>query len=88
MPASCITMKPEPDELELAIRARGGDAEALAELTERLRLSLFALAYAELGAMMPDTGGQYVYLREAYGPLGGFISARALRCRKNLGSCG
>lgn len=32
-------------------------------------LSYFgALAYAELGAMMPDTGGQYVYLREAYGP--------------------
>src|SRR5260370_149181 len=32
-------------------------------------LSYFgALAYAELGAMMPATGGQYVYLREAYGP--------------------
>src|SRR5258708_28990328 len=32
-------------------------------------LSYFgALAYAELGAMMPETGGQYVYLREAYGP--------------------
>jgi APA family basic amino acid/polyamine antiporter len=31
-------------------------------------LSLFgALAYAELGAMMPATGGQYVYIREAYG---------------------
>jgi APA family basic amino acid/polyamine antiporter len=41
-------------------------------------LSFFgALAYAELGAMMPDTGGQYVYLREAYGPLGGFISGWA-----------
>ena len=33
-------------------------------------LSFFgALAYAELGAMLPATGGQYVYLREAYGPL-------------------
>jgi APA family basic amino acid/polyamine antiporter len=32
-------------------------------------LSLFgAFAYAELGAMMPATGGQYVYLREAFGP--------------------
>ncbi len=37
-------------------------------------LSFFgALAYAELGAMMPDTGGQYVYLREAYGPLCAFL---------------
>ncbi len=32
-----------------------------------------ALAYAELGAMIPATGGQYVYLREAYGPLVGFL---------------
>jgi len=38
-------------------------------------LSYFgALAYAELGAMMPATGGQYVYLREAYGPLCAFVS--------------
>src|ERR1019366_4170661 len=37
-------------------------------------LSYFgALAYAELGAMMPATGGQYVFLREAYGPLFGFL---------------
>jgi len=32
-----------------------------------------ALAYAELGAMMPDSGGQYVYLREAYGPFTAFV---------------
>src|ERR1700722_250922 len=38
-------------------------------------LSFFgALAYAELGAMMPFTGGQYVYLREAFGPLCAFLS--------------
>ncbi len=36
-----------------------------------------ALAYAELGAMLPATGGQYVYLREAYGPLVGFLSGWA-----------
>jgi APA family basic amino acid/polyamine antiporter len=37
-------------------------------------LSFFAaLAYAELGAMLPATGGQYVFLREAYGPLWGFL---------------
>ncbi len=41
-------------------------------------LSFFgALAYAELGAMIPATGGQYVYLREAYGPLLGFLSGWA-----------
>ena len=33
-----------------------------------------ALAYAELGVMMPATGGQYVYLREAYGPCCAFVS--------------
>jgi len=32
-----------------------------------------ALTYAELGAAMPEAGGQYVYLREAYGPLSGFL---------------
>src|SRR5262249_27106454 len=31
------------------------------------------LSYAELAAMMPHAGGQYVYLREAYGPLWGFL---------------
>jgi basic amino acid/polyamine antiporter, APA family len=37
-------------------------------------LSYFgALAYAELGAMMPATGGQYVYLREAYGSACAFL---------------
>src|SRR5262245_24140786 len=28
-----------------------------------------ALSYGELAAMMPNAGGQYVYLRQAYGPL-------------------
>lgn len=41
-------------------------------------LSFFgALAFAELGAMMPATGGAYIYLREAYGPLLGFLSGWA-----------
>ena len=34
---------------------------------------LGALAYGELAAMMPRAGGQYVYLREAYSPLLGFL---------------
>src|SRR5438034_4506091 len=32
-----------------------------------------ALSYGELAAMMPAAGGQYVYLREAYSPLWGFL---------------
>ena len=32
-----------------------------------------ALACAELGAAIPATGGQYVFLREVYGPVGGFL---------------
>ena len=32
-----------------------------------------ALSYGELAAMMPEAGGQYVYLREALGPLWGFL---------------
>jgi basic amino acid/polyamine antiporter, APA family len=32
-----------------------------------------ALSYGELAAMMPHAGGQYVYLREAYNPLVGFL---------------
>lgn len=37
-------------------------------------LSLFgALTYAELGAMMPGAGGEYVYLRNAYGDLPAFL---------------
>src|SRR5437867_5891322 len=37
-------------------------------------LSLFgALTYAELAAALPQAGGEYVYLREAYGPLWSFL---------------
>jgi hypothetical protein len=32
-----------------------------------------ALSYGELAAAMPEAGGQYVYLREAFGPLSGFL---------------
>jgi APA family basic amino acid/polyamine antiporter len=33
-----------------------------------------AMAYAELAAMRPRSGGEYVYLREAYGPLAAFLT--------------
>ena len=32
-----------------------------------------ALSYGELSAMFPKAGGQYVYLKEAYNPLAGFL---------------
>lgn len=42
-------------------------------------LTIFAaLSYGELAAMMPKAGGQYVYLRESYSPLWGFIYGWAL----------
>src|SRR5271163_3242696 len=37
-------------------------------------LSLFgALSYAELGAAIPEAGGEYAYLRRAFGPVWGFL---------------
>ena len=33
-----------------------------------------AMAYAELGAMHPHAGGEYVYIRDAYGPLAAFLT--------------
>jgi APA family basic amino acid/polyamine antiporter len=32
-----------------------------------------ALTYAELGTMFPEAGGQYQYLKQAFGPLWGFL---------------
>jgi APA family basic amino acid/polyamine antiporter len=32
-----------------------------------------ALSYAELSAALPEAGGEYAYLREAYGPIWGFL---------------
>ena len=33
-----------------------------------------ALSYSELGASFPQAGGEYIYLREAFGPLWGYLS--------------
>jgi len=45
----------------------------IAWLVGGLHALLGALTYAELGASMPQAGGQYVYLREAYGRFSGFL---------------
>src|SRR6202046_5709295 len=42
-------------------------------LVTALMTIIGALSYGELAAMMPGAGGQYVYLREALGPLWGFL---------------
>ena len=55
----------------------GGSALwVLAAWTTAGLLSLFgALTYAELGAMFPKAGGEYVFLRAGYGPAMGFLFA-------------
>ena len=56
--------------------ARGVDSPALfigAWLVTAIMTIIGALSYGELAAMMPRAGGQYVYLREALGPLWGFL---------------
>ncbi len=37
-----------------------------------------AVSCAELAAMLPKAGGQYVFFREAYGPLAGFLFGWAM----------
>lgn len=50
-------------------------------------ISLFGcVAFAELGSMFPDSGGQYVYLREAYGELVAFLYGWMLFSVANGGS--
>ena len=50
-------------------------------------ISLFGCAaFAELGSMFPESGGQYVYLREAYGDLVAFLYGWMLFAVANGGS--
>src|SRR5271170_1187983 len=56
------------------IRAVGSPGRVFAVWIFGGILSLFgALTYAELSAMMPEAGGEYVYLNAAYGPFFGFV---------------
>ena len=55
------------------VRATRGPAPTLALLlwvTGGLIAIAGALTYAELGTMFPEAGGQYHYLKQAFGPLG------------------
>lgn len=45
----------------------------LAWLVTGMVTIIAALSYGELAAMMPRAGGQYVYLREAFGPMWGYL---------------
>src|SRR5581483_2564336 len=50
-------------------------------------ISMFAcFAFAELGSMFPDSGGQYIYLRETYGDLVAFLYGWMLFAVANGGS--
>ncbi len=56
--------------------SRGVGSPALligAWLVTAVMTMIGALSYGELAAMMPRAGGQYVYLREALGPMWGFL---------------
>lgn len=58
----------------LVARSLGSGPVILAVWTFAGIVSFFgALACAELGTAFPATGGQYVFLREAYGPMAGFL---------------
>src|SRR6476646_5368398 len=37
-----------------------------------------AVTFAQLGAMKPQSGGEYIYIRDAFGPLPGFLAGCAL----------
>jgi fructoselysine transporter len=54
--------------IPLVIKAMGGPQCLLAWLAGALLALLDGFVWAELGAAMPQAGGSYVFLREAYGP--------------------
>jgi APA family basic amino acid/polyamine antiporter len=56
-----------------AQRTESGLTLLLAWIGAGLLTLVGALCYAELGARRPHAGGTYVYLREAFGPLAGFL---------------
>src|SRR5499425_706976 len=58
---------------EMARETGGAGWMMLAWVIAGVLTLMAALSYGELAAMMPRAGGQYVYLREAFSPLWGFL---------------
>ncbi len=58
---------------DIARQVRSPGLFLLAWVISGLMTVIGAVTYGELAAMMPKAGGQYVYLREAFGPLFGFL---------------
>ncbi|MDZ7360799.1 MAG: amino acid permease [candidate division KSB1 bacterium] len=57
----------------IAMHAQGSALTIIVWVVGGVVSLMGALAIAELGAAMPEAGGQFVYLREAYGPAWGFL---------------
>src|SRR5713226_317597 len=58
---------------DVARQVRSPGLFLLTWVVSGLMTVIAAVTYGELAAMMPRAGGQYVYLREALGPLFGFL---------------
>jgi len=58
---------------DIARQVRSPGLLIMVWVTTALLTIIAALSYGELAAAMPQAGGQYVYLREAFGPLSGFL---------------
>ncbi len=57
----------------IAMHVQGSALTVVVWILGGLVSLLGALSIAELGAAMPEAGGQFVYLRQAYGPVWGFL---------------
>jgi len=70
------------------LRQSGGDlgVALLVWLLGSVLALLGALTFGELGAMLPDAGGSYVYVREAFGRLPAFLLGWTLFLAINTGS--
>ena len=70
------------------LRQSGGDlgVALLVWLLGSVLALLGALTFGELGAMLPDAGGSYVYVREAFGTLPAFLLGWTLFLAINTGS--